>query len=490
MKLGTLFSELHPIAFAANPELEITQVSSDSRKVRAGGAFVCLKGLKYDGHIWIDAALENGASVIVCQEKPRQDIPYVLLEDTRSALPLLLSRLYDHPEKSFRHMIAITGTNGKTTTSFMIKAIFEAAGHKTGLIGTTKYLIGDEPYRKADSAEAFLITPDPEVLFDLLNDMRAANVDTVIMEASSHALYLKKLTGLHFDFGVFTNLTQDHIDFHKSMEEYLAAKKRLFSICDVGVFNCDDPHFAAISEGVPAAVRRFSVKGNPAEYTVREMLREDEKGVSYRLSSPKGEMRVVVAIPGSFTVYNSLGAAAVALEAGIDPAAIARGFESLTGVKGRIERIPTDTPYTVFIDFAHTPDALENILTTLREFTRGKLWCLFGCGGDRDRGKRPIMGRIAGALSDMVVVTSDNSRTEEKEDIIREILVGLEDCEKPVKVIVDRTEAIHWCLDHAGEGDVILLAGKGHEEYEIDKTGKHPYSEREIVKRYTGDRKP
>ncbi|MBP5289399.1 MAG: UDP-N-acetylmuramoyl-L-alanyl-D-glutamate--2,6-diaminopimelate ligase [Clostridia bacterium] len=489
MKLGALFSELNPLIFSADKDLEIIQVTSDSRKVRKGGAFVALKGTKYDGHIWIDAALENGASVIVCQEKPRQEIPYILIEDTRSALPLLLSKLYGHPEKSFRHMIAITGTNGKTTTSFMIKAIFEAAGHKTGLIGTTKYLIGDVPYEKVDPAAAFLTTPDPEILFDLLNDMRAAGVDTVIMEASSHALYFKKLTGLHFNFGVFTNLTQDHLDFHKTIEEYLAAKKRLFEICDVGVFNRDDPHFSAISEGVSAAVRRFSVKGNDAEYCVKEMLREDEKGISYRCAIPGGEMRIDVEIPGSFTVYNSLGAAAVALEAGITQEDVARGLKSLSGVKGRIERIPTDTPYSVFIDFAHTPDALENILVTLREFTRGKLWCLFGCGGDRDRGKRPIMGRIAGKLSDVVVVTSDNSRTEEKEDIIRDILPGLEGCEKPVKTIVDRTEAIKWCLDNAGAGDVILLAGKGHEEYEIDKTGKHPFSEREIVKSYMGERK-
>ncbi len=489
MKLGALFSDIKAITFAADPETEIIQVSSDSRKVRAGGAFVCLKGTKYDGHIWIDAALENGASVIVCQEKPRQDIPYILMEDTRSVLPLLLSRLYDHPEKSFRHMIAITGTNGKTTTSFMIKSIFEAAGHKTGLIGTTKYLIGDKPYEKVDPAAAFLTTPDPEILFDLLADMREAGVDTVIMEASSHALFFKKLTGLHFNYGVFTNLTQDHLDFHKTMDEYLAAKKRLFFMSDVGVFNCDDPHFNAISEGVPAAVRRFSVKGKEADYRVKQMLREDEKGISYLAETPSGELLLDVEIPGSFTVYNSLAAAAVALEAGIDPAAVAKGLKALSGVKGRIERIPTRTPYSVFIDFAHTPDALENILTTLREFTRGRLWCLFGCGGDRDKSKRPIMGRIAGELSDVVVVTSDNSRTEEKEDIIRDIMEGLTDCKKEVKTIVDRTEAIHWCLSHARPGDVILLAGKGHEEYEIDKTGKHPYSEREIVMQYTGDGK-
>ena len=489
MKLGRLFSDLKPLVFSADPETEITQVTSDSRKVRPGGAFVCLKGLKYDGHIWIDAALENGASVIVCQEKPRQEIPYVLMEDTRSTLPLLLSNLYDHPEKSFRHMIAITGTNGKTTTSFMLKAVFEAAGHKTGVIGTTKYLIGDEEYKKVDPAAAFLTTPDPEVLFDLLADMRAASVDTVIMEASSHALYLKKLTGLHFNVGIFTNLTQDHIDFHKTMEEYLAAKKRLFSICDTGVFNADDPHFEAISQNVPAAVVPFSVKSGKGKYHVVKMLREDEKGVAFRMAWPKGEFDLSVPIPGSFTVYNAMGAASAALEAGIEPEAVVRGFAGMHGVKGRIERIPTDTPYSVFIDFAHTPDALENILRTLREFTRGRLWCLFGCGGDRDRGKRPIMGRIAGKMSDVVVVTSDNARTEEKEDIIAEILTGLQDCDKEVVTIVDRTEAIHYCLDRAEEGDVILLAGKGHEEYEIDKTGKHPYSERRIVEEYTGARK-
>ncbi len=485
MKLKELFENIPVQLWNADSDMEIASVSSDSRKIESGAAFVCLKGLKVDGRVWIPQSFEKGAVVAICQEKPEADVPYVLVEDTRAALPLLLSNFYEHPEKSFRRIIGITGTNGKTTTSFMMKAIFDRAGCKTGLIGTTKYLVCDEEF-PVDAGAALLTTPDPELLFRLFAAMRAKGVDTVIMEASSHALALKKLTGVPFDLGVFTNLTQDHIDFHKTMDEYLEAKKGLFQVAKKGIFNCDDPAFERISNGVASSVVTYSASGK-GDYASLEVLSHDDKGIAYKLSYKGEEREIRVAVPGSFTVYNSLAAIATAREEGIAWEPILEALATMSGVKGRIERIPTKTDYSVFIDFAHTPDALENILHNLREFTTGRLITLFGCGGDRDKTKRPIMGEIACRLSDYVIITSDNCRSEKKEDIIRDIVAGAEGAGCEYTTITDRTEAIKYALDHALAGDVILLAGKGHEEYEIDQNGKHEYSERKIVLEHIGE---
>lgn len=486
MKLLELMGEIPVLEWHADPDTQVTSVSSDSRKITSGAAFVALKGLKVDGRAWIPSAMEKGAVVVICQEIPEIQVPYILLEDARAALPLLLSNLYNHPEKSFRRIIGVTGTNGKTTTSFMLKAIFDAAGHKTGLIGTTKYLVLNEEYQ-VDKSAAFLTTPDPELLFELFVAMRNAEVDTVIMEASSHALTFGKLGGIEFDYGIFTNLTQDHIDFHKTMEAYLEAKKKLFQVAKVGVFNMDDPAFSKITDGATSRVVTYSAKCEKANYLCEEVLFHQPNGIRYLIRSPQGRGEVELPIPGSFNVYNSLAATAVAMECGIPVSIVETALSKMDGVKGRIERIPTDTPYSVFIDFAHTPDALENILTTLRGFTKGRLVTLFGCGGDRDRTKRPIMGRIACEKSDFVIVTSDNCRTEKKDAIIADILEGVRNQGTDYVAITDRTEAIHYAIDHAQPGDVILLAGKGHEEYEIDENGKHDYSEKNIVLEYVGE---
>lgn len=485
MKLQELFDGISVLSWNAKRDLEISSVSSDSRKIEGGAAFVCLKGLKVDGRVWIPQSFEKGAVVAICQEKPEVDVPYVLVEDTRASLPLLLSNFYGHPERSFQRIIGITGTNGKTTTSFMMKAIFDRAGCKTGLIGTTKYLVCDEEF-PVDAGAALLTTPDPELLFRLFSAMREKQVDTVIMEASSHALALKKLTGVPFNVGVFTNLTQDHIDFHKTMEEYLEAKKGLFQVAEKGIFNCDDPSFEKISDQILSTVTTYSAKGK-GDYAATEILSHNDKGISYRLKCGEEEKEIRVAVPGSFTVYNSLAAIATAREEGIAWELILSALAEMNGVKGRIERIPTKTPYSVFIDFAHTPDALENILKNLREFTTGRLITLFGCGGDRDKTKRPIMGGIACRLSDFVIITSDNCRSEKKEDIIRDIVAGAEGAGCEFTTVTDRTEAIRFALDNAKPGDVILLAGKGHEEYEIDQNGKHEYSERKIVLEHIGE---
>jgi UDP-N-acetylmuramoyl-L-alanyl-D-glutamate--2,6-diaminopimelate ligase len=319
--------------------------------------------------------------------------------------------------------------------------------------------------------------------------MRREGVDTVIMEASSHALAFHKLNGVPFEMGIFTNLTQDHIDFHKTMEDYREAKKKLFQVAKVGIFNMDDPHFSEMTKNISSSVVTYSAKSDRADYFAEEMISHTDKGICYLMRTPEGREEINIPIPGFFTVYNSMSAAACALECGIPFSIVAKALSEMHGVCGRIQRIPTDTPYSVFIDFAHTPDALENILDTLRGFTRGRLITLFGCGGDRDKTKRPIMGGIAADKSDFVIVTSDNSRSEKKEDIISDILKGLEGKETEFVSITDRKEAICFALDMARSGDVILLAGKGHEEYEIDRDGKHPFSEKNIVLEYIGERK-
>ena len=480
MKASEIFEGIPLLRSVEDLSIEIAGITCDSRKVKPGFAFVCLPGQHVDGRRFIPDAIMAGAVLMVCEKPPEENVPFVLVEDARHALPLMLQNFYHHPEASFQRMIAITGTNGKTTTSFMLKSIFDHAGCKTGLIGTTKYLIGDQEV-PLGARDALLTTPDPELLYTLFSRMRDAKVDTVIMEASSHALALQKLSGLFFDVAIFTNLTQDHLDFHEDMDSYLQAKKSLFSMARVGLFNCDDPHFGAMASGVPARVCTFSPRGMKADFSAIQVLSHTAQGICFLMRDGEKDCKVSVPIPGEFTVSNALGAIGAARLCGLDTETILKALQEMHGVKGRIERILTDTPYSVFIDFAHTPDALENILSTLRGFTKGRLICLFGCGGDRDRTKRPMMGRIACAMSDYVIITSDNSRTEKKEAIIEDILNGVRDTSTPYTVIPDRTEAIRFALTHARKDDVILLAGKGHEEYEIDQTGKHPYSERKIV---------
>ena len=487
MKLFDVLKNVSFIENHADHDITILGISSDSRKIREGYAFVSIKGLHSDGNDYISAAMKQGAVLVITEKVPTECVPYVLVEDTSSILPTLLSNFYDHPESKFKRIIGITGTNGKTTTSFMLKMIFESAGETTGLIGTMKYLIGNEEYC-VDPKAPLLTTPDPELLFELLDAMAKRGVSTVIMEASSHALELKKLNGIRFDFALFTNFTQDHMDFHHSMEEYLQAKKKLFFRANMGIFNADDPSFSALSADVPCQVVTYSVHRESTDYRCEKQLKSDENGVAFSLQTKDGRcFDLEIPIPGDFTVYNVLAAASCALECKVDPETLTSALKTMSGVKGRLEKIPIKRDFSVFIDFAHTPDALENILRTLRAFTKGRLITLFGCGGDRDKTKRPVMGEIASRMSDLVIVTSDNSRSEEKEAIIADIVAGINPKRNHYVSITDRTEAIQYALSIAQKGDVILLAGKGHEEYEIDRNGKRDYSEKNIVLKFIGE---
>ena len=370
--------------------------------------------------------------------------------------------------------VCITGTNGKTTTAFLIKSILDNCGCKTGLIGTVKNLIGDKEYPAA------LTTPGPFDLNELFARMVEAECKYCVMEVSSQALSQKRVAGIYFGIAAFTNLTQDHLDYHGTFENYALAKRILFSQCDTAVVNKDDGYSAFMTEKSSCKVVSFSTKSSEADFYAKDIT-YSPKGIEYVLSEGEKEYKVSVGIPGEFTVYNSMCALACAVSAGISEEKAVNALAIAKGVPGRIEVVPTDTDYTVVIDYSHTPDALENILSSLRKITHGRLIAVFGCGGDRDAGKRPIMGKIAAEMADFVVVTSDNPRSEDPDKIVEQVAAGAEGTETPLVKIVDRTQAIRFAMKNARKGDVILLAGKGHETYQILNTGKIHYDEREIV---------
>lgn len=493
MKLYELLSAVETFSYENPENLEITGITSDSRRVRQGDLFVCIRGLHADGHSYLQDAVYAGAVAVMteagCDCVP-PDVPHIVVPSTRSALAKLYHAWYGRPGDRL-HLIAVTGTNGKTSVSFMLRAIWEASLEKCGLIGTVHcYSGGRLLHRQEHSSLANMTTPDPEELYRYLAEMVADGVETVVMEATSHALALGKLDALHFDAAIFTNLTPEHLDFHGSMEEYFSAKSKLFDMCDLAILNRDDPWAMKLASRLCCPVRLCAVRHTDADYLAEDISDEGVDGIVYRLRGQDVRMRVHCPIPGAFSIINSLQAATLALELGKAPSCIHDALGSMDGVRGRMERVrlPLGADFNVFIDYAHTPDALENLLRAARSFCRdqNRLVVVFGCGGDRDRGKRPVMGKLATQMADFVVVTSDNSRSERSESIIAEIVSGIPDDKKEsYTVIPDRREAIEYVLCHAKQGDIILLAGKGHETYEINQTGRHPFDEREIVKEIT-----
>lgn len=482
MKLKNLLEKVNVIECAADTECEITGISYNSKLTKAGDAFVAIKGLSTDGHKFIPMAAENGASVVVCSSVPETDIPYVLTDDCRRALALMSGNFYGNPAAGMK-MIGITGTSGKTTSSYLIKHILEKKlNAKVGLIGTNGNMIGDEHIHSE------MTTPESLELHGLFRRMADAGCTHVVMEVSSHSLEMERVAGIHYDVAEYTNLSQDHLDLHGTMEKYAAAKKKLFSQCSAACINKDDKWFDFMCAGETCAIRSFSAERNDADLTAKD-IRLSANGV--RFAAVCGDELAIVrlAIPGLFSVHNALGAISVCMALGVSLGGCADALESAKGVKGRVEIVPTDGDYSIVIDYSHKPDALENVLKTLRPVTKGRLIALFGCGGDRDKAKRPIMGAIAADNSDLVIVTSDNPRTEEPEEIIREIVEGMKNKRTPKKVICDRIEAIHWAIDNARPGDVILLAGKGHEDYQVVGHEKHHMDEREIVAEWLEERK-
>lgn len=474
MRLRELIKNLSIIEMNADAELEISGVSYDSRKTEKGDMFVAIRGFEADGHKFIPKAVENGAAVILCEEKPSCDIPYVLVSDSRYGLAIVSRDFFGDPASEMT-MIGITGTSGKTSSSYLIKHMLESKlDAKVGLIGTNGNMIGDEFLHTEHT------TPESYELHKLFRHMADSGCTHVVMEVSSHSLTLERVAGIHFDVALYTNLSQDHLDFHGTMEEYAAAKRKLFSMCSLGCFNLDDAWADFMRDGASCRTMTFSTEKNEADLVAKD-IRLTADGVRFASVSGDEISITKLGIPGRFSVYNALGTMSVGLALGLSLADCSDAMSSAKGVKGRLEIVPTGRDFSVVIDYSHKPDALEKVLKTLKPVTRGRLIALFGCGGDRDKLKRPIMGRIAADNADLVVVTSDNPRTEDPDEIIREIVAGMKDKRTPTKVICDRREAIAWAIDNAAPGDVLLLAGKGHEDYQVVGHEKHHMDEREIV---------
>ena len=474
MKLKELLASVDTVQVGADEQMEISGITADSRKVKAGDLFVAISGFNSDGNRFIPMAMEKGASLVVTAKKPEADVPYVLVQNDRKALAQCAAALYGHPSKAMT-MIGITGTNGKTSVTWLLKQVLEmTVGAKVGLIGTMENHIGDVV------EEALRTTPESNELQQLFARMRDAGCSHCVMEVSSHAITLERVAGVHFDVAAFTNLTEDHLDFHGSMEAYCDAKAELFRRCDKAVLNADDSWFDRFAEAASCPALTTSAKKEAGLYAKDLVLLSN--GIRFTAVYGWQEAAICVPIPGKFTVYNTLTVLGVALQLGISLEAAAAALSKVQGVKGRIEVAPTPgKDFTVLIDYAHTPDGLENVLSSVRDFCKGRLIAVFGCGGDRDPIKRPIMGRIGVELADIAVITSDNPRTEDPMTIIDHILKGADEAGGSYKVIENRVKAIGYAMDIAEKDDIIVLAGKGHETYQEIMGVKHHLDEREVV---------
>ena len=467
-----LLKELLPEVNEAIGNTQVVDITCDSRRVKDGFAFICINGFTSDGHDYAADAVKAGASVIISERPTGAPVEYVV-DDTHKAYAVMSANYFGNPSKSFK-LIGVTGTNGKTSVTYMLKSIIESKGHKTGVIGTIQNLVGDR------IIEAVNTTPDAYGLNSLFALMRDEGCEYVVMECSSHALDQKRIFNLDFEVAAFTNLTQDHLDYHKTMKNYLDAKSKLFSMCKNAVINIDDEYGKQLVNRIDKNVVTYAVTDRSATYSANGINMKPD-GIEYEMVSDYTIKRIKLKTGGKFSVYNSLCAAVCAKLLGFSEEEIATALDCMEGVKGRAEVVRTGKDFTVIIDYAHTPDGLINILSTFKELKNGRLVCLFGCGGNRDTTKRPIMGSIAAKLSDFVIVTSDNPRNEEPDLIIKDILQGMKDSKTPYVVIEDRKEAVKYAVQNALSGDIIVLAGKGHETYQILKTGKVHLDEREVI---------
>ncbi len=474
MKLKELLKDINVLEVAADLELEISNVHYDSRKVTPGSLFAAVSGFASDGNRFIPMALSKGAVAVVTAKKPEGDVPYVLVESDRLALALLGCNFFGHPAKTMT-MIGVTGTNGKTSSTLLLKQVLETVlGAKVGLVGTMANMVGEEVIPTERT------TPESFDLQALFARMRDAGCSHVVMEVSSHALTLERVGGVWFDIAAFTNLTEDHLDFHHTMDCYCDAKAELFRRCSKAVINADDAYAQRMLTAAACPVLTTSVSG---EGDLRaENLELLAEGIHFTALSQEEAVDVSLPIPGRFTVYNALMVMGIAKQLGISLKDCAAALGKAEGVKGRVEVVPTPgKSYSVLIDYAHTPDGLENVLSSVKDFCKGRLICVFGCGGDRDPIKRPIMGRIGVQLSDIAIITSDNPRTEDPMKIIEDILKGVKQEYGEYIVMEDRRAAIRYAMDIAEKDDIIVLAGKGHETYQDIGGHKYHLDEREEV---------
>ncbi len=473
MKLKELLVGVEVIDIHADEEMEISGICYDSRLAAPGQLFTAVTGFASDGHKFIPMAVNKGASAVLCERAPETDVPYILVANTRYALAIVSGNFYGNPAKKMR-VIGITGTNGKTTSTYLIKHMLEEClGAKVGLIGTNANMIGDMELHTERT------TPESLELHKLFADMYDGGCTHVVMEVSSHALVLDRVAGILFDVASFTNLTQDHLDFHSDMDDYAQAKAMLFGRCKHGSANVDDPYAEVMLDKAACPMIGYSIDKESDLKAKNISLHPG--GITFKAVYRGEEQEINLGIPGRFSVYNALGVISCGLMLGLSLQQCAAALATARGVKGRVETVPTDGDYTVIIDYSHTPDSLENVLKTVREATKGRVVALFGCGGDRDRAKRPIMGRIGTELSDFAIITSDNPRTEDPDEIIAEILTGVSVPAERYVAVTDRIEAIRYAINNHLPGDIIVLAGKGHETYQEINHHKIHMDEREIV---------
>lgn len=483
--LSSLARALEGAQIRGDEDPVITGLAYDSRRVKPGVLFACLPGLRTDGHLFIGQAADNGAAALLIRTgyaSPRA-LPAIEVADTRLAFAHLAALFHDSPSGKLE-LVGVTGTNGKTTTTYLLEAILRRCGAKTGVIGTLAYRIGE------DEKPAPYTTPEASDLQALLAEMVSAGVSQAVMEVSSHALALRRADGCRFRCAAFTNLTRDHLDFHSGIEDYKKAKARLFtdpcflpgSGLRADIVNLDDPFGAELTRSALGKVVTYSASGAPrADFSATD-VRVATEGTLFTMNSAVGGRLVRLKLLGQFNVGNALAAAAAGVELGADLAAAAEALESVPPVRGRFETVDEGQPFKVLIDFAHTPDGLEQALANARTLSEGRLIVVFGCGGDRDRGKRPLMGRLASEMADLCVITSDNPRSEDPAAIMDEIAAGVQDKER-CRLIEDRKEAIGFALNEAKAGDLVLIAGKGHESYQIFRDVTVPFDDREVARR-------
>lgn len=486
MNLINLCSPILNKRIVGNIDLNINGIEVDSRKVKSGNLFICLPGFTVDGHDYVNKAVENGAVALVCQRELPIAVPQIIVTDSRFAMSVMSDIFYEQPSHKLR-VIGVTGTNGKTTTTHLIEKILADQGYLSGLIGTIKTKIGTEVFENKNT------TPDSIELQKSFAKMVDVGSDYVIMEVSSHALDLGRVKGVDYNIAVFTNLTQDHLDYHHTMDQYRNAKGLFFSQLGnsyekerkenkYAILNGDDVASEYYKRVTASQVITYGID-NEADVNGTDIV-ISANGTSFTLSSFMGSIKINLKMIGKFSVYNALAAATVAIVEGVSLESIKKSLESIDGVDGRFEAVNEGQEFTVIVDYAHTPDSLENVLKTVKEFAQGKVFCIFGAGGDRDRTKRPIMGQIATKYSDFTIITSDNPRSEDPDMIIADILEGV----KKISVnnsyiaITDRKSAIEYAIANAKAQDVILIAGKGHETYQIIGTEVIHFDDREIAR--------
>ena len=478
MTLAELVRRVPHARLEADPALPVTEVTYDSRHLSPGSLFVAIRGAVADGNRFVDAARKRGAVAVVSEQPPDGAGAWVQVPDAREALALLSAAALGDPARSLR-LVGVTGTNGKTTTTYLIDAALRAAGHAVGLIGTVQYRVGGR------LLEASRTTPESSDLQALFRQMADEGCTDVVMEVSSHSLDLKRVHGCAFEVAVFTNLTRDHLDFHGDMERYFAAKRRLFDtyLREGGhaVINADDDRAADLAAVSRGRVWTYGIQ-RKADVTASGITLS-LRGTRFRARTPAGELAVETPLIGCFNVENFLAGLTAALALGLEPATALAGLVTMTGVPGRLERVSAGQDFAVIVDYAHTDDALKNLLETLRELKPRRLITVFGCGGDRDRTKRPLMGAVASRLSDVVIVTSDNPRSEPPEAILEEIQRGMNGSRRAERhAIVDRREAISRALEMAGPGDAVVIAGKGHETYQVLRDRTVPFDDRQVAR--------